>query len=159
MSTSGPPKRVRSDMESALSTDLWGTFCERYGIVRELHNVGKSGHGPLALLDRRVQLFRLTASRLSDAMSADNIVLDPQDLASEVMFAMNSAMSFNGHSPYQCLFGCVPRPIFSEDCETTSSLCLKETLPFYQHQQVRLRCLASFQEGLLQQQLQPAMAA
>jgi len=58
-----------------------------------------------------------------------------------------------------CLFGTEPSPIFKEDASEISSMVLSEGLPVYQHQQVRMRAIASFQSSLLQHRLLRATVA
>ena len=63
----GAPSRLRSDRESALARDQFGVWCESQDIKRELFTVGREGHGSLAVLDRRVQLFKDCANRLTSS--------------------------------------------------------------------------------------------
>jgi len=155
----GPPQRLRSDRESVLSSDAFGCWCESQSINRELYNIGKDGHGGLSVLDRRVQMFKETAKRLSSSLAEETIRLDPADLAAECQYCLNSQLSHRGVSPYVCLFGIEPSPIFKDDASEISSMVLSEGLPFYQHQQVRMRAVASFQGSLLQHRLARATVA
>ena len=100
----GPPRRVRSDKESALAGDAFGAFCEKYGIIRELVLV-KDQHGPMSVLDRRVQIFRDFAPRLLDSLAESQIELEPEDVAAEAQIMMNTQLSYAGMTSYQCLFG------------------------------------------------------
>ena len=104
-------------------------------------------------------MFKETAKRLSSSLAEETIHLEPADLAAECQFCLNSQLSYKGVSPYVCLFGVEPSPIFNEDASEISSMVLSEGLPFYQHQQVRMRAIASFQGSLLQHRLHRATVA
>ena len=145
----GPPLKIRCDKESALAHDAFGAYCEKLGIERELI-LAEEGHSMLGILDRRVQLFREMTPRLLDALSEDLISLENEDKAAEGMHCMNTQMSYGGVTAYQCLYGQHPREMFSDELMTVSSRDLEEALPFFRHQEVRIRAIAAFQEALLQ---------
>jgi hypothetical protein len=157
ISLSGQPRRLRSDKESSLAGDAFGLFLEKQGTQRELVNVGADGQGLMGVLDRRVQLFRTMAPKLADVLAADAITIQPEDLASEVQYAMNTQLSYGGITPYACLFGRLPRAIFNDEEDGCASMELEEGLPFLEHQQIRLRSIAAFQEALLRHRLERAV--
>lgn len=120
--------------------------------------VGLDGHGSLAVLDRRVQLFKDCANRLTSSLAAESIALLPSAVAAEAQYCLNSQLSYRGYSPNLCLNGVEPRPVF-EDSTACSANSLSEALPLYQAQQIRMRAVASFQDGLLQLRLSRALTS
>ena len=55
---------------------------------------------------------------------------------------------YNGFSPYECLYGCNPSPVFHEDSECLAQLGSDST-SFYEHAQVRAKAIAHFHQALL----------
>jgi hypothetical protein len=55
---------------------------------------------------------------------------------------------YGGYSPYECLYGCNPSPIFSEESEFLAQLGSDSTM-FYEHAQVRAKAIAHFQQALI----------
>ena len=106
----GPPKVFRGDFEGAFASEAYGLFCERYGIERQLVRADDS-HSWLGILDRRVQLVRNIIPKLSEELASEAIQVEPQDLAAECEFVLNSMLLYGGYSPYECLYGCNPSPV------------------------------------------------
>jgi hypothetical protein len=86
-----------------------------------------------------------------------NIKIEMEDLAAEMQIDLNTGLSYGGVSPYSCLFGTHPRPVFSDESEEITASSDSE--PFYEHQQVRLRCTSAFQQALIQYRVQRASTA
>ena len=127
----GPPKIVRSDKEGAFSGDEFGIEMERLGIQRELVVAGQQ-HSYLGILDRQVQIVRHFLPRLMQQLSEEAVFCEAEDAISECQFAVNSLMLYRGHSPYECLFGQQPTPLFEEDSDFVSAN-LDDVAGFYEH--------------------------
>lgn len=143
----GPMKVFRTDRESAFASDQYGIFLERYGVQRELITAADT-HSFFGILDRRVQLLRHMLPRLAEDLAAEAIVADPEDQIAESEFCLNSQLSYGGFSPYECLHGCQPHPIFDDESESLNqqgSICAN----FYEHQAVRAKAIAHFHQSLL----------
>jgi hypothetical protein len=152
----GPMSIIRSDREGSMASEAFGVVCEKLGIVRELVTAGES-HGFLGPLDRRVQIIRNHAPIIMDLLAEANITIEPEDLAAEIQIDLNTGLSYAGVTPYACLYGAHPRPVFTEDSEEISASSDAE--PFYEHQQIRLRSCAAFQRALIQYRVQRASTA
>ena len=152
----GPPQIIRSDREGSMASEAFGVVCEKLGIKRELVTAGES-HGFLGPLDRRVQIIRNHAPILMDLLSEAHINIEYEDLAAEMQIDLNTGLSYAGTTPYTCLYGVQPRPVFFEDSEEITASSDNE--PFYEHQQVRLRSCSAFQQALLQYRVQRASTA
>ena len=143
----GPPKIFRGDFEGAFSSEAFGLFCERYGIERQLVRADDS-HSWLGILDRRVQLIRTIIPKLSEEFASEAIRTEPLDIVAECEFALNTLLMYGGYSPYECLYGCNPNPIFHEESEHLGQLG-SDSILFFEHAQVRARAIAHFHQALL----------
>ena len=92
-----------------------------------------------------------------DLFSEDCITIDHSDLAAELELDSNTSLSYAGVTPYQCLNGALPRPIFNDEMEGLSSYSDAE--PFYEMQQVRIRSTQAFQQALLRYRVHKATTA
>ena len=152
----GPPVRLRSDREGALSAEQFAVFCEKMNISLELVTAGEH-HGYLGPLDRRIKIIRLHAPILLDLLSEDCIQIDHADLSAELELDLNTSLSYAGVTPYQCLYGMLPRPIFNDEMEGLSAYSDAE--PFFEMQQIRLRSAQAFQQALLRYRVKKATTA
>ena len=153
----GPPKIFRSDKEGAFASEEFSVGLERMGTQRELI-VAEQQHSYLGILDRRIQIVRFMMPKIMSELSAELVVCDAEDAAAECQYAVNSLMQYRGSSPYSCLFGQEPSPIFEEASDFLSSN-VDDCLGFYEHHQVRAKAVQVFHEALLQQRLERALDA
>ena len=123
-------------------------YCERYGIERQLLRADDS-HSWLGILDRRCQIVRFMYPKLADELNREYILAEDHDICAEVQIALNTQLSYGGHTPYECLYGCLPTPLFSDESEYVSQLS-QEGSAFYEHTQVRAPAISVFQQALLQ---------
>jgi len=91
----GPPAVMRIDKERALSHDSFGTYLETLGTVRELVDASDE-HTRLSILDRRVQLIRSAGPILLDELASKGLAIEPEDLAAELEYVLNTQMSHSG---------------------------------------------------------------
>ena len=153
----GPPRVFRSDWESAFAADDFGLFCERYGMERQLMKADQS-HSWLGVLDRRVQLLRAMLPRLAEELASEHIAYEPEDLASEAEYCLNSLLNYGGYSPYECLHGCNPNPLFDDESEYQAQLG-SDSIAFFEHAQIRAKAIAHFHQALLHSGLQRVKTA
>ena len=152
----GPPSRLRSDKEGALSSEQFAAYCEKLNITLELVTAGEH-HGFLGPLDRRVKIIRLHAPILLDLLAQECLSIDHADLSAELELDLNTGLSYAGVTPYQCLYGMNPRPIFNDEFEGLSAY--SDCEPFYEMQQIRLKSTQAFQQALLRYRVQKATSA
>ena len=153
----GPMRIFRSDRESAFAGEQFGVFLERYGIQRELVRADDQ-HSWLGILDRRVQLIRYMLPKLIDQLSEDYLIVDVEDSIAEVEFCVNSMIYYGGYSPYECLFGSNPNSIWNDEGEMVSQHGDSSTV-FFEHQIVRAKAVALFQQAQLHAGLARAVSA
>ena len=145
----GPPKQIISDKEGSLAGEAFGQYCDKVGIKRVLYTAGDNQHARLAVLDRRVRLFREMAPRLADTLAMDSALVDPEDIGGECQLAINLLPVAGGHCPYECLYGVPPNDVLDIELDTVASIS-ENTLPFYKHQLCRVRATQALQEAILQ---------
>ena len=96
--------------------------------------------------------------KLMTELAAECIECDPIDATGECMFGINSLMQYRNSSPYECLFGANPNPIFEEETDFVSAN-IDDIAGFYEHHQIRTKAIQVFQETLLQQRLERVIDA
>ena len=143
----GAPRIVRCDRESSFAGESFGLFLERYGTQREVITADQT-HSWFGILDRRIQLLRSMYPKLSEELASEYLTVAPEDIVAEIMFCVNSQLYYGGYSPYEVLFGCNPTPILNDETEWMGQLGA-ETTPFYEHQLIRARAIAVFQQSLI----------
>ena len=99
----GPPRVFRCDKESAFAGESYGLYLERYGTQREI-NIAEQSHSWFGIIDRRIQLLRIMYPKLNEELIQEYIVVEPQDVVAEIMFALNSQLF------YGCLLYTSPSP-------------------------------------------------
>ena len=152
----GPPSRLRSDKEGALSSEQFAAYCEKLNITLELVTAGEH-HGFLGPLDRRVKIIRLHAPILLDLLAEECLSIEHADLSAELELDLNTGLSYSGITPYQCLYGMNPRPVFNDEFEGLSAY--SDVEPFYEMQQIRLKSTQAFQQALLRYRVQKSTTA
>jgi len=113
----GPPVRVRLDKERALAHESFGVYLEKLGVDRELVDA-EDEHTRMSILDRRVQIIRHMGPKLFDTLSSEGLAVEPEDLAAEVEFCVNTQLNHNGTNPYLILHGTQPRDLNDEELGT-----------------------------------------
>jgi hypothetical protein len=142
----GPPQRLRCDRESALAGEHFAVYAEKIGTSLELVVSGEH-HGFLGPLDMRFQIIRHHAPILLDILASECISIEYQDLAAELELDLNTMLTYGGVAPYTCLYGSLPRAVFSDESENLT-MC-SDSEPFYEMQQVRMHSVQAFQKALL----------
>ena len=135
----GAPRIFRSDFESAFASDSFSIFLARYGTERELFKAVDS-HSWMGILDRRVQLIRHMMPKLALELASEAISFENEDLVSETEYVLNTQLSYGGHCPYECLFGCLPNPLITDESEWLQQHGI-DAGGFYEHSQVRARAI------------------
>lgn len=151
----GAPLVVFCDKESSFSSEDFATFCEQYGTERRLVK-SDTAHSHFGILDRRVQLVRTMYPKLFQELTADHIEVDSYDVCAETQLAINTQLSYGGHSPYECLFGTNPRSILEDSSEFVTQNS-QEGTAFWEAAYVRNAAVRQFQAALLQLGMQKAL--
>ena len=99
----GPPRVFRCDKESAFAGESYGLYLERYGTQREI-NIAEQSHSWFGIIDRCIQLLRVMYPKLNEELIQEYIVVEPQDVVAEIMFALSSQFVYGDCFPYEVLF-------------------------------------------------------
>ena len=78
VSNFGPPRRWRSDKESAFAHDSYGVWCESAGITRELVKADEQ-HTKLGPIDRKIRIIRILTPKIIDSWAEDNNLIAGDD--------------------------------------------------------------------------------
>jgi len=152
----GPPHTLITDKERALALDTFGVWCDSRGIKRELVT-SQTDHLKLGALNRKSRTFREAAPRLLDALRAEDIEVEPEDLAAELTICANTEVSYGGRTPYECLYGTLPHDILLDTDHAPIAMQSEALLPFFPMQIVRCRARQAHAEALLQSRLTKAL--
>ena len=151
----GPCRKFRADKESVFASDKFAVYCARLGIELELIMTGQQ-HNWLGILDRRVQILRRIYPKLLRDLSDEHMMVEAEDVAAEVQYAMNTGFTVNGTTPYLCLYGAHPAPLFEEDCEMITPEEAHGI--FYEHLIVRSKAIAMFHQSIIDARIERSLA-
>ena len=131
-------KTLVSDREAAIASDMVGTFCERYDIVRDLG--GSQGHTAAPAAERRISLIRTTAHKLWATAQRTGLGVTRDHCVIEATMSLNLMLSYGGVSPSQALLGQQPRELYDPESQSLSATqpSLDTTADFIE-QSTRLR--------------------
>ena len=101
----GPPENITSDQEGAFAHGEWGRWCERH--QSERHLLPREDHA--WIIERHNDILRRTYLRMKDALNAEGIECDDEDIMAEACYAKNIILNHEGQSPYAGLLGRHPR--------------------------------------------------
>ena len=85
--------------------------------------------------------------RLSAELSEHYLLVEPEDVISEVQHCVNTMLYYSGYSPYEILFGSNPNQIWDDETEHLTD----GTSLFFEHQLVRSHAIAAFQKSMVLQ--------
>ena len=103
----GPPKELITDGESGLVVGHAALeYIARHGT--QLHPRGQDQHARYA--ERRGALLRDTMHRIADQCQAEGLAgITIENILAEAVFCGNALLTVNGSSPYNGVYGRVPR--------------------------------------------------
>ena len=139
----GPPRVVKCDKESAYTSDSFTLVLGKYNCELQ-SRVAKDAHSWMGILDRRVEILRSAYPKLVEELSSEYLIVDPADVVAELQFCVNSQLFYQNFSPYEVLFGTNPSPLHSDESEFLVDVPL-----FYEHQLIRAKAQAVFQQSLI----------
>ena len=113
----GPPSKIVSDQEGALSSPEAAAFLESRGI--KLHLLAKEQHA--AVVERHHAILRRQMHVLEDQTLAEGIRMSFDSLLSESCFAKNALFAIGGATPYEAVFGRTPALLGVVDAEVGDS--------------------------------------
>ena len=115
----GPPTRIVMDQQVSLMFHESGVEFERFNITRVPKGT-TSGHAAAqhtgtGLVERHVQLLKMTMLKLQAEMTRQGITLEESEIAGESAMAHNITLNYGGVTPAMCVFGTLPRGFYEAD--------------------------------------------
>ena len=111
----GPPAELITDGEAgltssaALSTLTENAFAQKYFLRLGIQCHVRAPNMHARYIERRGALFREAIHKIDSQLRKDGITLPFEAVVAEAVFAGNALLTVNGSSPYNAVFGRVPR--------------------------------------------------
>ena len=121
----GPMQFLVSDQEGAITSEMIGSACDRYSIVRLLGG-STDKHTVTGLVESHMRLIKASALKLKADCEREGLSLTNEMILQEAGMAQNLLLSYNGSTPAQALLGYTPRDFY--DPESISTLAHIGTL-------------------------------
>ena len=103
----GPPSRIVMDQQVSLMSHESGMELERLNITRvpkgTTSGAAANRHTGTGIVERHVQLMKLTMLKLQAEMSRQGVTLENEEMAGEAAMAHNITLSYGGVTPAMCV--------------------------------------------------------
>ena len=115
----GPPGKVVMDQQVGLMSHEAGSEFERLNMERCPRGT-TSGHGAdqhtgTGIVERHVQLMKLTMYKLRAELQRQGLDPEPRELSQESAMAHNITLSYGGVTPTMAVFGTLPRGFYDTE--------------------------------------------
>ena len=115
----GPPSRVVLDQQSSLMGYETGGEFERLNIARcprgTTQGHGANQHTGTGIVERHIQLTKLTMWKLRAELERQGLSPDPAELCQEAAMAHNQTLNYGGVTPCMSVFGVLPRGFYNPE--------------------------------------------
>ena len=115
----GPPSRVVLDQQSSLMGYETGGEFERLNISRcprgTTQGHGANQHTGTGIVERHIQLIKLTMWKLRAELERQGLSPDPAELCQESAMAHNQTLNYGGVTPCMSVFGVLPRGFYNPE--------------------------------------------
>ena len=160
----GAPAELITDGEAGLTSTAALTSLQENALAQKYflrHNNKCHVRAPnmhARYIERRGALFREVIHKIESQLRKDGIVLPFEAIVAEAVFAGNALLTVNGSSPYNAVFGRVPRILPSVD-QTDAPDRTMATMPpvFANVHRLREIAVAAMVEGSAQARLNAAL--
>ena len=158
--TFGPPARVVMDQQMSLMGHETASEFERLNMERCPRGT-TSGHGSeqhtgTGLVERHIQLLKLTMYKLRAELQRQGISHEPQELCQESCMAHNITLNYGGATPCMAVFGILPRGFYDpESAGVLSYTGAVETdvTPFERAIRIRQTALAQTHQSVIEDRI------
>ena len=151
----GPPSRIVMDQQVSLMSHESGMEFERLNITRvpkgTTSGAAANQHTGTGIVERHVQLMKLTMLKLQAEMSRQGVTLENDEMAGEAAMAHNITLSYGGVTPAMCVFGTLPRGFYEEDGRgilSTSGALQTDLTTFERALRIRQAALAQCHQAI-----------
>ncbi|CAL1138133.1 unnamed protein product [Cladocopium goreaui] len=153
----GPPGKVTMDQQMSLMSHETGAEFERLGMERcpkgTTAGQGAEQHTGTGLVERHIQLLKLSMYKLKAELSRQGLVHEPQDLCRECAMAHNITLNYKGVTPSMAVYGILPRGFYEIDSAgilTSSGSTETDVTPFEKAIRIRQTALAQTQQAIIE---------
>ena len=151
----GPPFKIVMDQQCSLMGHETAAEFERLGMTRVPKGTtagqGAEQHTGTGLVERHVQLLKLTMLKLRAELARQGLPHDLQDLCQEGAMAHNITLNYGGATPSMAVFGMLPRGFYELDSDgimTTTGALQTDVTPFERAIRIRQTALAQTQQAI-----------
>ena len=153
----GPPEKVTMDQQMSLMGHETGAEFERLGMERNPKGTtagqGAEQHTGTGMVERHVQLLKLTMYKLRAELSRQGIVFEPEDLCRESAMSHNITLSYGGSTPAMSVLGILPRGFYEPESGgilSASGASDTDITPFEKAIRIRQTALAQTQQAIIE---------
>ena len=145
------------DQQMSLMSHETGAEFERLGMERcpkgTTAGQGAEQHTGTGLVERHIQLLKLSMYKLKAELSRQGLVHEPQDLCRECAMAHNITLNYKGVTPSMAVYGILPRGFYEIDSAgilTSSGSTETDVTPFEKAIRIRQTALAQTQQAIIE---------
>ena len=145
------------DQQMSLMSHETGAEFERLGMERcpkgTTAGQGAEQHTGTGLVERHIQLLKLSMYKLKAELSRQGLVHEPQDLCRERAMAHNITLNYKGVTPSMAVYGILPRGFYEIDSAgilTSSGSTETDVTPFEKAIRIRQTALAQTQQAIIE---------
>ena len=156
----GPPHKIIMDQQCSLMGHEVAVEFERLGMARVPKGTtagqGAEQHTGTGLVERHVQLLKLTMLKLRAELARQGLTHEPQDLCQESAMAHNITLNYGGATPSMAVFGMLPRGFYELDSDgvmTTAGSVQTDVTPFERAIRIRQTALAQTQQAIAEDRI------
>ena len=156
----GPPERVVMDQQVGLMSHEAGAEFERLNMERCPRGT-TSGHGAnqhtgTGIVERHVQLMKLTMYKLRAELQRQGMDPEPRELSQESAMAHNITLSYGGVTPTMAVFGALPRRFYDTESRgllNSAGAMQTDLTVFERAMRIRQTALAQCQQAVAEDRI------
>eukprot|EP00435_Cladocopium_sp_Y103_P007244 s1993_g2.t1 len=153
----GPPARLVLDQQASLVSHESGAEFERMSIIRcprgTTQGHGSEQHTGTGLVERHVQLMKLTMMKLKAELQRQGMNAEPSEVGMESALAHNQTLNFGGATPSMNVFGILPRGFYDPETPgllSTAGSLQKDVTVFECAMRIRQTALAQTHQAIIE---------
>lgn len=156
----GPPQRVVMDQQVSLMGHETGREFERLSMERCPRGTtaghGAEQHTGTGIVERHVQLIKLTMLKLRAELQRQGLDPQPDELGREAAMAHNITLNYKGVTPSMAVFGILPRGFYDIESDGVTSVTGSkdsDVTVFERAMRIRQTALAQAQQAVIEDRI------
>ena len=153
----GPPAKVVLDQQASLMGHETGAEFERLSIMRcprgTTQGHGADQHTGTGLVERHVELMKLTIQKLRAELQRQGLQPEPEELGQESAMAHNQTINYGGATPCMSVLGVLPRGFYDPESAGVMShhgALQRDLSTFERALRIRQTALAQTQQSIIE---------